>query len=152
MKRISLTQNKYALIDNENYQYLSQWKWYTLKVNRTFYACRKETLTRKPIFMHTEIFGEHCDHKNRNGLDNRKANLRKATRSQQGMNRRLQSNNTSGFKGVQWCKRNGKWLARIGINNKKLDLGYFNSKEAAAKAYDQAALKYFGEFAVLNLS
>jgi AP2 domain len=89
------------------------------------------------------------DHVNRNGLDNRRENLRPATPSQQGANRDRYSNNTSGYKGVR--QERGKWRARICLRGKLDHLGYFEVKEDAARAYNKAALEYFGEFAVLNL-
>lgn len=90
------------------------------------------------------------DHINRNPLDNRKINLRAATRSQNGMNRSMQRNNTSGFRGTCWDKQKQKWWAQIKINGRTKRLGYFDDILDAAKAYDKAAAELFGEFAVLN--
>lgn len=88
------------------------------------------------------------DHKNLNTLDNRRDNLRDATRSQQGANRPKQSNNTSGYIGVRWYKRYNKWRAEIKVNKKSIHIGYFDNKEDAIKARLQTELKYFGpEFA-----
>lgn len=90
---------------------------------------------------------EHIDHINGDKLDNRLCNLREATRPQNSRNRASQSNNTSGFKGAFWHKRDSKWVAQIRINGKKKHLGYFPTPEAAHHAYCQAATKYHGEFA-----
>lgn len=140
-------------MNNQDYKYLVQWKWFAIQGDgKTFYAARMsrigERSPRGTILMHQVIFGGPCDHKNRNGLDNRHKNLRRATASQQTMNQGLRKDNTSGFKGVSWYA--GKWISGIRLNGKRIYLGYFSSKIKAGKAYDKAALKYFGEFAVLN--
>jgi len=90
------------------------------------------------------------DHKNRNGLDNRRNNLRICTRSQNQYNRAKQLNNTSGFKGVCWVPRRNKWRVDITVDKKRISLGYFSDVIEAALAYDRAALLYHGEFAQLN--
>jgi hypothetical protein len=90
------------------------------------------------------------DHRNRNKQDNRFVNLRKATGAQNLRNRGKQKNNTSGFKGVSWSAGRGAWLAMIHDGTKNKYLGYFATRENAAKAYDAAALEYHGEFAKLN--
>ncbi len=95
--------------------------------------------------------GYVIDHINRNGLDNRKANLRLATIAQNAQNAGKRKNR-SGYKGVWFAKEKRKWRAAIWHNNKREYLGYFNSPHCAAKAYDKAALKYHKEFACLNLS
>jgi len=92
-----------------------------------------------------------CDHINRNSLDNRKANLRPATVSQNLCNRhKTKSRTRSKYKGLEWDKAQRKWKARIQINNRKIYLGSFNSEIDAARAYDHAAMKYHREFANLN--
>lgn len=90
------------------------------------------------------------DHVNGNPLDNRKSNIRIATGSQNGINRGLPKNNTSGHKGVNWRNMDKKWQARLSVNGKRISLGMFKTKEEAALAYNEAAIKYFGEFAKLN--
>ena len=94
--------------------------------------------------------GFDIDHKNRNGLDNRRCNLRYATRSQNLANSKLPVNNTSGFKGVRFEKDRGLWLARIKVNQVTKNLGRYKNKIDAAKAYNAAAIKYFGEFSRIN--
>ena len=111
---------------------------------------------QKTVCMHKVILkvpkGQVVDHINHNGLDNRKANLRPATSEENNRNRRksIKRKCHSRFKGVNWNKDQQKWAARICFNRKTKFIGYFNDEIEAAKAYDNAALKYHGEFAVLN--
>ena len=95
--------------------------------------------------------GMDTDHRNGDGLDNRRCNLRICTKSQNSINRKMQSNNTSGYRGVYWHKRDKKWLAHIKIDGKKINFGYCSTKEQAAEAYNEAAKKHYGEFARLNI-
>ena len=92
------------------------------------------------------------DHRNRNKLDNRRENLRPATDSQQNANRQRLRTNKSGYKGVSWSSSKRRWRAQIDVNNVKMHLGYYKTRLEAAWAYDHAALKYFGEYAVLNFT
>ncbi len=108
--------------------------------------------------MHREIIHPPghlvVDHINHNGLDNRKANIRPATRSQNNFNRLIvkREDSSSKYKGVSWRKRKMRWHARIHVNGEYKFLGYFKDEIHAAKAYDEAAKKYHGEFAVLNFT
>jgi hypothetical protein len=152
MKQIPLTQGKFTLVDDIDFEWLNQWKWYAIKDRNTFYAVRMERSEnkRKVIWMHREILGVlagfETDHKNHNGLDNQRINLRSCTRAENQHNRFMQKNNISGFKGVSWSNRAKKWWAQIKFNRRVIHLGFFISKLEAAKAYDNAAKKYFGEF------
>ena len=160
MKTIALTQGKEAIIDDEDFEWLNQWKWYAYKAPHTYYAGRCIHGDDHQIIlpMHRFILGlepgnkKHVDHVNQNGLDNRRENIRLCSKSQNGMNRGKQKNNISGYKGVSWHKKNKKWHAYININTKRIFLGLFDSKISAAKTYDKAAKKYFGEFACLNFA
>ena len=157
MKHIQLTQGKFALVDNVDFEYLNQWKWYAHKRRKTWYAGRNVRSCSVQIQMHQLIlkrmgYIRHklTDHKNGNGLDNRRHNLRPATFAQNNHNRQLAANNTSGYKGVYWFKRTTKWVARIMVHGKYFYLGAFQYKIDAAKAYNKAAKKFFGKFAKVN--
>ena len=160
MKEIQLTQGKVALVDDDMYEYLNQWKWYayTSKKSKTFYAARnslKINGVRKRIKMHIFIYDKNnpnilVDHINNNGLDNRKCNLRICTHKQNQQNKLIFKSNTSGYKGVFWHKLANKWASRIGLNRKMIYLGVYINKVEAAKAYNIAAIKFYGEFAKLN--
>jgi len=154
--KIPLTRGKFAKVDPEDYIWLSQFRWHC-KVNKnTIYAVRTitETGNSKRIFMHRLIMNTPphlvCDHINHVGLDNRKANLRNCTISQNNANSRSSRNASSKYKGVSWDKRRKKWSAYIKKDFKQFNLGQFESETEAAKAYDTAAKKYHGEYALLN--
>lgn len=159
MREIGLNQGRIALVDDDDYARLAEHRWFVLQRSRggTEYAIRFEMRKgiRKSIWMHRVLLavrdGLYVDHINGNGLDNRRANLRLATISQNGANRFAQSNNTSGFKGVFYNTGRGRsWFAQIKIQGRARRLGCFDDREAAARAYDQAAFRAFGEFARLN--
>lgn len=156
MKEIKLTQGKVALVDDGDYKYLSQFKWCAHKHRNNFYAMRQSRINgkRKSILMHREIMNapndRQIDHKDHNGLNNCRINLRICTNQENSRNSKCYANNMSGFKGVVWIKRERKWRAKITIKDKKIYLGSFLSLKDAAVAYNNAASKYFGEFALLN--
>ena len=157
MKEITLTQRKIALVDDCDYEWLSQRNWAAFKDRNIWYAMtniRDATGHFRSITMHRLILGAtkgmKVDHRDGNGLNNQRHNLRAATNHQNLCNRGAPSNNTSGFKGVSWHKRRNKWQANIGINYKKKYLGLFDSAIDAACAYDAAARELHGEFAKLN--
>jgi hypothetical protein len=147
MKRILLTKGKFALVDDVDFDRLSKHKWFVHSRRGKFYAARGRNPT---ISMHVEIFGNTCDHKNRNSLDNRRNNLRAATHQEQCCNRGVRKDNKSGFKGVCWHKQSEKWRTQVRIFGKMVYCKDFSSKKEAARAYDAAAQKFHGEFAVLN--
>lgn len=155
MKKIPLTQGKFALVDDEDFEKLSKFKWYANKLHNSFYAMRhsKED-NRKFILMHREILKtpnkKVTDHIDQNGLNNQRSNLRVATPSQNQHNKGGYKNNTSGLKGVMWHKRDKKWFARTKLNGKNIYLGYYTSKELAHEAYVAGCKKYHGKFTPLK--
>lgn len=152
MKLIPLTQGKFAKVDDEDFEWLSQWKW---KYDHG-YAMRQEggRFHRRNVYMHRRIMntpeGMDTDHINCDKLDNRRKNLRVCEHFQNNANGRKRSNNTSGYIGVSWDKRKGMWVARIVVKTKQMVLGYFENPKEAALVRDDAALKYFGEYARTN--
>lgn len=156
MRKIKLTQGKYALVDDADYEFLNQWKWCYKKnpKDRTGYAIRRPRLknARYTISMHQLIveFNE-ADHVNGNGIDNRRKNLREADSFKQGYNTRKHKNKkTLGCKGVSFHYRRNprtQWCARISVNGKRLFLGNFDSHTKATRAYIKAAKKHHGDFA-----
>lgn len=156
MKRIKLTKGKFALVDDNDYEYLNQFYW---SVDGSGYPQRATKINgkRRPIRMHRDILKlvgkEMADHADENKLNNQRENLRKCTKSQNTVNKGLLRNNTSGYNGVWFHKgkwRVKRWTAEIHVNGKKIYLGSYLTKEEGAFAYNQAATKYFGEFARLN--
>lgn len=152
MKQLKLTQGKVAIVDDEDFNRFGHFKWHYLSVG---YAARRQlNSSRTYVYLHRLIMkpekGQEIDHINGNTLDNRKSNLRIADRSKNMSNTRIRKTNTSGYKGVSLDKSRNMWAAEITVNYKKLHLGRFNEIKEAAKAYNEAAKKYFGEFAYLN--
>jgi len=158
MKLIPLTQGKFAMVDDEDYEYLSQFKWQATKSRNTFYATRKTgAKPRQGFSMHREILssGKITDHKDGNGLNNQRSNLRNATLAQNCQNA-ARSSSKIPFKGVDFpIRKDGrKWWTRyratIDVEKRRIHLGYFKNPISAAMAYDAAALKYHGDFARTN--
>ena len=189
MKEIKLTQNQIALVDDEDFDRINQYKWcaYYSPNTRSFYSMRG--YNNRNFYMHRFIInaqnGENVDHKNHNTLDNRKENLRLCNNTTNQQNKRKTFNNktikyekttynfnifdsnpdNSGndllcfnnrnykkikYKGVHFNKYNNKWRVRISLNNKLIHLGYFNTEEIAALAYNEKAKELFGDFCYMN--
>lgn len=152
---IPLTQGLYALVDGEDYKWLSRYKWFAAKIGNTHYAYRRQG--EKHISMHRVIMkpppNMQIDHANHDGLDNRKLNMRICTNQQNAQNQRkaIGFKKSSKHKGVCWSKNKRKWQASIEANQKKPFLGYFDLEIEAAAAYNNAAKRYFGEYAELNI-
>ena len=155
VKKIPLSKGKFALVDNKDYAFLTQWKWHYISPG---YAARNSKMVDgvrpSKILMHREInkteTGMDTDHEDNNGLNNQRFNLRDSTRTQNNTNSAKRKNKTSKFKGVCFCKRSKKWKSRIQTVNGNINLGDFKNEKLAAKAYDAAAEKYFGKFARHN--
>ena len=155
MIEISLTRGKTTIIDEKDLELISQYKWCAVEQGKKIKCWYAKTNIGggTALYLHRLLMnppvGLEVDHINRNGLDNRRSNLRIATRSQNNANRKSK-NVTSNYQGVCWSRRDKKWRANIQINRKKQSLGYFDSEIEAAKAYDKKAKELFGEFAILN--
>lgn len=148
---IPLTQGYSALVDDEDAALILTSRWHVQKSARTNYAIGRPEGGQRKRLMHNFLTGWiYVDHINGDGLDNRRANLRPATASQNGGNSRTPTNNTSGFKGVYLHRASGLWHACVKVNRRKVSAGYHHTPQAAARAYDAAALMHFGEFARLN--
>jgi hypothetical protein len=162
--QISLTQGKFALVDDEDFECLSKWKWY---VNSNGYAIRSVHIIgsskqgKVPHGKHNNIFlhrfitkvekGSFVDHINQNKLDNRKENLRVCTLKENCFNK-SKVRGSSIYKGVCWDKRANKWIASIHPSRKTKFIGHFPTEFIAAMAYDIWAKELFGEFASLNFN
>jgi hypothetical protein len=152
MKYIKLSQGKRAKVDDEDYEELSKRKWSCNNGYAKSYFSYKNGI-QTYLWMHRVIMNapkdKEVDHINCDKLDNRKENLRLCTRMENAKNRKVQKNNSSGCKGVYWSQK--RWHARLAVDRKKIRLGCFDSMIDAVKAYDEAVLKYHGEFARTNI-
>lgn len=157
MKEILINSKTYGrkkvMVDDSDYDYLSQFNWSLLPDHNTFYASRRSGKHR--IKMHREILGLidpqiKADHRDKNGLNNQRTNIRIATYSQNNANRNSCKNSSSKYLGVTWRSDSTAWEASIKKDGKNKYLGHFKSESDAAMAYNNAAAKLFGEFANLN--
>ncbi len=150
---LPLTQGKVAVIDFSDFEKVGRVKWYALTSpkSKTIYAARHSPDNHsKVLLLHREILGGLVDHKDGDGLNCLRENLRPASPQQNAANVGLRKDNRSGFKGVSLNSRLEKWQAAISISGKRIYLGVFESPVLAAKAYDCAASKHHKEFAVVN--
>lgn len=157
MKRVPLTRGYVALVDDADYEaVMAAGPWYALvKADRqTVYAqrnIRRSNGERSGQYMHKFLTGwDQTDHRNGDGLDNQRDNLRPATGSENNRNSRLRKDNTSGFKGVQWDKQRRRWVAGIRVSGRQRQIGSYDNPVDAAHAYDAAARELFGAFARPN--
>lgn len=152
MKLIPLTQNKFAIVDDTDYDWLNQWKWFSLNKK---YAAKMDK--RNMILMHRFIMNvdkpKEIDHIDFNGFNNQRFNLRICSHSENIYHTRRFKNNTSGYKGVRLFNYDGRekqWQAYICPKNKFIHIGYFSTKEEAAIAYNEMAIKYYKKYSQLN--
>lgn len=159
MKKILLRNGNYAIVDDEDYSMLSKLTWKLGKAQDgtpTIFSINyfKQGATFKQIKMHNLIVDppkkHYIFHRNRNPLDNTKGNLKILNSSQHEVTKPPQSNNQTGLKGVSWHTRFKKWQATIQVNGRKLYLGRFIDIRDAANAYNEAALKHYGDYAYTN--
>lgn len=148
-KEIRLSRGMVAVVDDADFDWLNKSSWSAHKGQRgEWYAVHGSS------YMHRVIMGDPknqlVDHKDGNGLNNVRDNLRICSTSQNSHNTRMASNNTSGYKGVSWNKGNKKFQAHIAVNGKKIYIGQFSTAVDAARAYDREAVKLHGEYANIN--
>lgn len=155
IRLIALTRGQVVIVDADCYEWAMKWLWYAqyCRCTHSYYAVRNNGPRKaKPshFWLHRQLLDEPnglVDHQNGNTLDCRFSNLRLATHSQSNANRRPQTNNSSGYSGVGWKKRDNRWQARIKVNQEQIHLGLFTSKLEAIKARLAAERQYYGEFA-----
>lgn len=161
MKKIDVSTKKYpntfALVDDEDYEKLNKYKWHAPRQRSGTYAVRDITVDgkRKRLHMHRQVIGYIkgmvVDHINHDCLDNRKENLRLCTHTQNCMNRLSNKNSSSQYKGVYFHKSSGHWQASIRVSTKLIHLGTYRKEIDAAKVYNENAVRYFKEFANVNI-
>lgn len=159
MKEINLTHDKVALVDDEDFEYLNQFKWHIQKSGDTFYAVRTLWIDKfhgTTIRMHRFLLGVNdkllvVDHKDHNGLNNQRYNLRVCSKSQNGANRKKSKPSSSKYLGVHYCNTRGLWVVQIQHNNKSYSGGLHKTEELAALAYNKKAIELHGDFANINI-
>jgi hypothetical protein len=139
----------FALVDDTDFENINKFKW--SDDGHGYARKRKGGIISMAKMILGNLSGKEIDHINGNKLDNRRINLRFASKSENAMNVSKHSHNTSGFKGVSFHKRIQKFQTRIRINNQLINLGYFENAKRAAEIYNVAAIKYHKGFAKLNI-
>lgn len=153
-KEIELTNGMKVIVDDEDYDYLSNYNWRCIKNGKTYYAIFGRRINGKysNVWMHRMIMDakdrkDEVNHINHNGLDNRRENLRTTTHNKVIVQSRVSNNKPTKHKGISYYKPTNKWRARITINGKTTYLGYYTNEIEAANAYEKKAIEIYGEYA-----
>lgn len=148
MVEIKLKNGTCILIDDDDFEKVSKFKWHVSKIKYAHYAVSR--INGKTVYLHRLVMdapkGTYVDHINMNGLDCRKENLRLCTNSQNMHNRGAQKNSKSGVKGVSWSKNKNKWVVHLTVDKKTRHLGFFTNIDAARKRYEEESKRIVGEF------
>lgn len=154
MRRIPLTQGRFALVDDADYPQLSKFNWCLSSSTQPAYALRgigAGGRKKKMIYMHRVVAeaptGMEVDHINGDTLDNRRSNVRVCSHAENCRNRKMSKANTSGLPGVSFHRATGKWQAQIKVNYRSISLGIFKTPNDAHTAFKRAAQKHFGKYA-----
>ena len=158
--QIELTHGKVAIIDDDNWDLVSGFKWRAVKGHNTWYALatsRRDGGGHRAVLMHRLLLGLtdptiKTDHRDGDGLNNQRENIRACSDAENGRNRRKNVNNSSGFKGARWHKGAGRWVAQIWFNGKQKYLGLYSTPQEAHAAYCAAAIELHGEFANFGMA
>jgi hypothetical protein len=147
MKKIKLTKNKYALVDNDDFDWINKLKWIAEKIGNNWYASRSgQNGNKKMIRMHRLIMNfpkQLIDHIDGNGLNNQRKNLRLANKSINAINSKIRNTNKSGYKGIFWNKKSKLWQVSITKNYKKINLGTYKNKKEAIIIRKLGEKKYY---------
>ena len=150
MKIIYTRKGEEIFVDDEDYEWLNQYNWYSSQGYATRATSRKDSVKRKYILMHREITnapkGMVIDHKDHKTMNNQKENLRICTHKENAMNKKIAKSNNSGYPGVYWSESQGRWIVRIGLDRGTIRIGTYMDWEDAVRARQDAEIKYFGEF------
>lgn len=145
MKKILVSKQRFALVDDEDYDKLVVHKWWLIK-GYAYTQLKRKTVTMQKMIMGESSRSLYIDHINQDRLDNRKTNLRYCTPAQNIRNQKKRCTNTSGYKGVSFDKSTNKYMAYITVDYKQKNLGRFDSAKAASRAYKLASKSLHGEF------
>lgn len=150
MKLIALTQGKFAQVDDEDFEIINKYKWCAARMKDIWYTIRSDDYISMHRFIMNARKGKIINHKDGNGLNNQRNNLRFCNAYQRSAARRSAKGSSSIYLGVSWDKQRDRWKVRINSGNNKINIGYFKTEENAAIAYNIYAEKYHGEFARFN--
>lgn len=150
MKEIHLIRGKVTLVDDADFENLIGFRWGAVHIRGIWYAQRTDGILMHTFLMKTKQ-GKEIDHKDHDGLNNQRYNLRECSHQQNSWNKAKMSGTSSKYKGVYRCKKADRWIGKIVLNNKNCYLGCFKTETGAARAYNTKARELFGEYACLNV-